>query len=170
MTARLLVQMMGRPGSGKTTVARALAPRIGAVVLDKDFIKAAVLRSGVPAKQAGPAAYEVYFALAEEVLAQGYSVILDTPVYWPVVEQRWQELCQRAGVRRVIAECVLGDAERVRRLAARQGLELQTADVEDFGAPAGLLLAGERIVVDTTGSLEESVGRALSCLEAGVFS
>ena len=42
----IVVQMHGEPGSGKSTLARALAPRIDALVLDKDIIKAALLRSG----------------------------------------------------------------------------------------------------------------------------
>ena len=44
---QVVVQMHGMPGSGKSTVARELGQRIAAVVLDKDVIKAALLRSGV---------------------------------------------------------------------------------------------------------------------------
>ncbi len=98
----LVIQMHGLPGSGKSAVARAVAPHLGAVVLDKDVIKAALLRAGVPEEQAGPSAYEVYFAQARELAGLGYDIVLDNPVFWPSVEERWHELCELTGSPRLL--------------------------------------------------------------------
>lgn len=43
----MLVIMAGLPGTGKSTVARAVAQRIGAVILDKDAIRAAMFPGAV---------------------------------------------------------------------------------------------------------------------------
>jgi len=165
----LVIQMHGLPGSGKSTIARALAPALGAIVLDKDVIKAALLRAGVSEKQSGPAAYEVYFAQAEDLVSLGHSVILDNPVYWPVVEQRWKDICSRVGAPRLIVECVIADtAERARRLESRHGLESQTRTPADVSTSPGYVLSGERIVLDTTRPVDELVHEALAYIQGGV--
>ena len=76
--------MHGEPGSGKSTVARAIGARLGAV-LDKDVIKAALLRSGIPEREVASGAYEVYFAQARAFVAAEHSVLLDNPVFWESV-------------------------------------------------------------------------------------
>ncbi len=174
MSARpggLVVQMHGEPGSGKSTVARAIAPYIGAVVLDKDVIKAALLRSGVPERQAGPAAYEVYFAQAEDLARLGHSVILDNPVFWPRVEQRWLELAAQVGSPPLLIECVCSDrAELERRLGSRDALESQPRTPLDLTRhPGSAATAFEpRLTLDTTRALSDLVEEALSFLRAGV--
>ena len=81
-----LLQMHGEPGSGKSTLARALGRSLGAVVMDKDIVHRALLRSDFRNPAAGAAAYAAHFAVAESVLRQNYSVILDNPVYYPAIE------------------------------------------------------------------------------------
>ena len=70
---QIVVQMHGEPGSGKSTVAQALGARLGAVVIDKDVIKASLLRVGIVEQQAAASAYEVFFAqaLAEHGIEAG---------------------------------------------------------------------------------------------------
>jgi predicted kinase len=165
----IVIQMHGLPGSGKSTLARAIAPRIGAIVLDKDVIKAALLRAGIPENKAGTAAYEVYFAQAQELVSLGHSVILDNPVYWPIVEQRWRDICELVAAPRLILECVLGDdEERARRLSTRHRLESQPATLQDVATSPGFELSGERIVLDTSRAVEELVEEALRYIQAGV--
>ena len=167
----LVVQMHGEPGSGKSTVARAIAPHIGAVVLDKDVTKAALLRSGVPEEQAGPAAYEVYFSQANDLVRLGHSVILDNPVFWPSVEQRWHALADVAGSPRLLIECVCADrAELERRLVTRDALESQPrAPIDLTRHPGSAATAFQpRLTLDTTGALPDLVEQALAYLRAGV--
>ncbi len=166
---QLVVQMHGEPGSGKSTVARALAPRIGAVVLDKDVIKAALLRAGIQEAQAAPAAYDVCFAQADDLLRLGHSVILDNPVFWPSVEERWLALCERASSPRVLVECVCADeTELQRRLATRDALESQRRSLLDLARHPGAAPTSfePRLVLDATRSLADLVDEALAYIDA----
>ena len=159
----IVVQMHGEPGSGKSTVARAIAPRIDAVVLDKDIIKSALLRVGADEALAASGAYEVYFELAGDLVRQGRSVILDNPVFWPSVERRWLALSAVAGSRPLLIECVCPDrGELVRRLATREGLESNPRELlalqQHPGAAATVF--EPRLTLDTTRGLTDLVGEA----------
>jgi predicted kinase len=171
MNKLMVVQMHGEPGSGKSTVARALAPRIGAIPLDKDVIKAALLRAGAPEALAAPAAYEVFFAQAHAFVAAGHSIILDNPVYWSTVEARWLELSRSVDCVPLMIECVCPDrAEIARRLATRDALESQPRDPLDLKKhPGSTPTAYEpRLTLDTTRPLDALVERAVAYVLAGV--
>lgn len=161
----VVVQMHGEPGSGKSTLASAIGWRLGAVVLDKDVIKAALLRSCVPEREAAAAAYEVYFAQGSALVEQGHSVVLDNPVFWPRVEQRWLELSALAASPNILIECVCRDrAELRRRLATRDALESQPREPLDLRSHPGSAPTKyePRLTLDTTRPLDELAGMALA--------
>ena len=60
--------MSGNPGSGRTTIARQVGVRYGAVVLHLDVVKTAVLEGGVDVDKSGRAAYAVLHALARDLV------------------------------------------------------------------------------------------------------
>lgn len=163
-----VVQMHGEPGSGKSTLARAIGSRIDALVLDKDVIKAALLRSGIAEQQAAAGAYGAYFSLAASFIDQGFSVILDNPVYWESVERGWRELAARAGSPPLLIECVLRDREElVRRLETRDGLESQRREPLDLRKhPGSIVIACERLTVDTSRPIEACVEEAVAYIAA----
>ncbi len=66
----MLVVVGGLPGTGKTTIARAVAARLSAVYLRIDVIEQAI-RSAMPGVRVGPAGYIVANALAASNLATG---------------------------------------------------------------------------------------------------
>jgi predicted kinase len=166
----LVVQMHGVPGSGKSTIARAIAPSLNAVVIDKDVIKAALLRVGIAEQQAASGAYEAYFDLASHMVRMGHSVILDNPVFWPRVEEKWITLASEAASSLLMIECVCGDvAELRRRLATRQALESQPREPLDLRRYDGTIeVSCDRLTIDTTRPIEECVAAALDYVRTGV--
>jgi len=82
------IQISGAPGSGKTTPARAIAPKIDAVIIDHDITKTALLDWDIPIDDAGLASYGVLDALSRDLLSQGRSVIFDSPCAYDDLLQR----------------------------------------------------------------------------------
>ncbi len=165
-----VLQMHGAPGSGKSTLARAIGARTGALALDKDVIKAALLDSGIDERAAAAGAYEAYFALAESIVAQGVSLVLDNPVYWPRVEAGWHAISRAAGVPPLLIECVCPDRDELRRrLATREARSSQPREPIDASALSGTIaVGGARLTLDTTRPLADLVADALAYIRAAV--
>jgi predicted kinase len=77
------VQMSGFPGSGKSTLSRLIANRTGAVHIDHDIVKSALLEAikdtSFNVKSAGEISYNIDWSLIEFHLSQGHNVIFDSP-------------------------------------------------------------------------------------------
>ena len=79
------IQMSGFPGSGKSTLARRIAEQTGAVIVDHDISKTAVIEASegmdIETKTLGRISYTVDWAFIDYYLSQGYDVIFDSHVY-----------------------------------------------------------------------------------------
>ena len=141
----------GLPGAGKTGIAVALARSIGAVHLRIDSIEQALRNSHV--NISGLEGYSVAYAVAEDNLRLGRTVIADSVN--PVEETRvaWREVARRAGNGYVEIEIVCSDqAEHQRRVESR------VADIAGHQLPTWQQVCDREyepwqagIVVDTAG-------------------
>ncbi|MFI5881595.1 AAA family ATPase [Streptomyces sp. NPDC051554] len=126
----VLVVIGGLPGTGKTTLSRLLAARIGAVHLRVDTIEQALVRSGLARHPVGPAGYVVGYALAEEHLRQGLTVIAESVNPLAVTRDSWRDVGARAGVPVVEVEVICSDpAEHRQRVTSR------SVDIPDLPLP-----------------------------------
>src|SRR5437762_6922931 len=84
--------MRGFPGTGKSTIARTIAAALHAPLIDRDILrqKAVNLFGNLP--QVGRFSYELMFALVEEQLRLGLSVIVDTPLTYRTTYEQAKEL------------------------------------------------------------------------------
>jgi uncharacterized protein len=163
----------GGPGTGKTTLARGLADRVGAAVISTDEVRRAMQNSGAIGGEAGvldaglysdanvAAVYGEVLRQARIQLAHGRSVILDGT---------WRDLRRRDQVRQLAIEthsaeielmCQTSTKTAARRVTARPADGLSDATPEIAAALAG---GGQQWPeahhVDTSRPLSESIGFA----------
>ena len=120
MARGFLIEFGGLPASGKSTLARRLADRTGAVLLRIDEIEAAMRRHNLTPDQTGITAYGVAHDIAASHLRRGFTVIADAVN--PVIEARdgWRDLADLSDARHAVIEIVCPDpAEHRRRVETR---------------------------------------------------
>lgn len=111
----MLIVLSGLPGVGKTTIARALAARIGAVHIRIDSIEEALGRSAASVEPMNDAGYVVGYAVAEDKLRLGLTVIADSVNPWPETRDAWAAAAARAGVGAAEVEIICSDRDEHRR-------------------------------------------------------
>ena len=112
-----LVILSGLPGVGKTTIARALGVALSAVHIRIDSIEQALRNAGLTVDEHG---YRVAYAVAEDNLRLGRTVIADCVNPWPLTRREWQAVASRAVARVISVELVCSDiAEHKRRVESR---------------------------------------------------
>jgi predicted kinase len=116
----MLIAFCGLPGTGKTTVARGLADRLQATYLRIDTIEDVLLTNEGAQLVARGAGYVVAYAVAEENLKLGRTVIADSVNPITITREAWRNVAKRAGVTSVDVFVMCSDrAQHQRRVEAR---------------------------------------------------
>ncbi|MDP3231371.1 MAG: AAA family ATPase [Myxococcales bacterium] len=118
----------GLPGTGKSTVAQAVARHLEAVHLSIDPVEDAMLGAGVRAT--GVAAYEVVRVMAEQNLRLDRAVVVDAVNDSEAARQTWRRAALDAGVPLRFVLLVMNDGA-----AHRRRLEGRTCRFENVPEP-----------------------------------
>lgn len=157
--------MSGFPGAGKSTVSKYIAKLTGAIIVDHDVLKSALLKSlevkGIESTIVGGLAYDVEWALIDSYLEQGHSVILDSPCLYEGMVEKGIKLSNKHGVKYKYIECYLNDMEEINaRLQTRKRMISQIEKVRsEVGFKKWLNgskkpLNSEYLIVDSSEPLE----------------
>ncbi len=125
-----LIMFKGFPGSGKSTLSRALSRQLHWPLIDKDDVKD-MLSELVP--DADGLAYDVMLNIVRRQLLQGLNVICDSPLTHLVTYEQAQHITQKTHADLAIVECFCSD-ERLwsERVNARKSYGLPSHHMIDW--------------------------------------
>ena len=121
----MLIVFAGLPGTGKSTIARALAAELDAVWVRVDSIEQAIRASGVVDGDLQDVGYRAAYAVAEDNLRLGRTVIGDSVNAWTLTRDAWRDVGLRTGVCVVEVETVCSDPSEHRRRIERARMRCQ---------------------------------------------
>ena len=180
----LVLAVMGRIASGKSTLAHALGAELGWEVYSSDYVRKKLAgfplyeRSGSAARKRLYSAtmtektYDRLLANAEAQLQKGHSVILDATFARAEQRERLAERFGKCGIAWRFLEAQANSAAIRQRLRAREAEpdEVSDARLEDFAMlirlyePPVELAAAQCVKVHTAGPLDQTVTKALQRL------
>ncbi|WJH39874.1 AAA family ATPase [Aliirhizobium terrae] len=166
----MLIILSGLPGSGKTTIGKALATRYGAVYIRVDEIEHVLRRDLSDGREIGAAGYVVAHVIASSNLKIANMVIADSVN--PVAESRagWREVAARLDLHSLDVEIICSDEEEHRRRVETRVLDidgLRPPTWEEVCSRNYLPWSGERLVLDTAVlSVEDCVERIEAAIDS----
>ena len=179
----LLLITVGLVGSGKTTLAGALARRLGLTVISSDVVRKTMagipltehrfgeMHSGIYSPAFSWRTYQRMYAQAKKILKSGDPVILDATFVRADGRLKAQKLAEEAGADFAVVECRLNEEETRRRLEQRlrepsvsdarwEVYEYQKKEFE----PVTEVPREKHFVVDTGKPLREQITRLIEKL------
>ncbi len=161
----MLIIFSGLPGTGKSTVASELAQRIGATWLRIDSIEQAMTDPSRNMRPVADEGYKVGYAVAEDNLRLGRTVIADSVNPIEITRRAWRDVADKAGTQSIEVEFICSD-----RSQHRNQVENREVKVSGLKLPSWQEVLDrnyepwdrDHIVIDTSGkSVEQSVEELL---------
>ncbi|MEF3301670.1 AAA family ATPase [Paenibacillus sp. GYB003] len=171
------LQMAGYPGSGKSTLARRIAKRTGAVVIDHDIVKSALVEGWegpIDSKAAGKLSYHIEWSLIDFHLSQGHSVILDSPCLYTELVRNGTALASKHKARYKYVECYANDADVINeRLRTRERKPTQIQEIPSMESFLKLVDGSQKpagvdcLVVDSTKPPDSYIDEVIEYIRRG---
>ncbi|MBI4605338.1 MAG: AAA family ATPase [Planctomycetes bacterium] len=177
----LLIVVEGLSGTGKSTLAKLLADRLGAPLLRSDDVRKEI--AGVPHEEREstvlpPECYSELFtrytydemaAKARRLLVKGATVIFDATFPRKELREKARKLARACGARLVQLECRVAPEEAARRMTLRAARGADVSDATAAIQPAQAAAyeppePGEAVPLETSAPPEEVLGAALAVL------
>ncbi|HEY3060595.1 MAG TPA: AAA family ATPase [Chloroflexota bacterium] len=183
-----LVVCMGLPASGKSTLALALAGRLGLIHVSSDVTRKRLVglhptaralegfERGLYSRAMSRRTYAAMKRSAARCLRRGHSVVLDATYGQPAQRAAIAALARRTGAQLTVLVCRADENTIKARLAARASdrtatsdarLELWPALQAAFIEPSELRSA---LNVDTTGDLDRTIAQVLAAIRSSVLA
>jgi predicted kinase len=126
----VLIIFGGLPATGKTMIARELARQIGAMHLRIDSIEQALRDSGAVPEPLNDVGYRIGYAIAEDNLRIGRTVVADSVNPLACTRDAWVEVANRARVNAFEIEVQCSDLNQHRRR-----VETRSSDISALRLP-----------------------------------
>ena len=164
-TLSTFIVMRGYPGTGKSTVARAIATSLHAPLIDRDIIRQMAVDIFGDLPRVGHFSYELMFALTREQLRLGLSVVVDTPLTYHTTYEQSKELAREFHTPMLVVHCVCPPEVQKRRLEGRKGKvsEFQITSWEEWEQwkPRFEDFDDGGCVIDTSNPLDDSLAKVM---------
>jgi predicted kinase len=166
----MLIVFSGLPGVGKTVIARELARQISAVYLRIDSIEQALRHASSTFEPLNDAGYCVAYAIAEDNLRLGRTVVADSVNPISITRDAWLDVAKRTGLPAAEIEIQCSDPNEHRRR-----IEARLPDIPGLRLPTWQEVISreyqpwnrQHIVVDTSASsVEQNVNRIREVLSS----
>lgn len=164
----MLIIFSGLPGSGKSTIAQALAKQLNAFYLRIDTIEQAILKAEEDDCKMGPAGYFVAYSLARDNLQLGATVITDSVNPLALTRDAYREIALSARTSFLEIEIICSD-----EIEHRKRVETRVSEVEGLTLPDWKYVTNltyepwhrEHLILDTCNlSSDECVSRIIDVL------
>jgi len=125
-----LIVFSGLPGTGKTTISKRLAVKLGATYIRIDSIEQAIKKSSLEPDDIGDAGYLVAYSLAEDNLTKGQSVISDSVNPNMVIRDKWVSVSKETNAKILEIEIICSNKD-----IHKQRIENRTPDIQNHNLP-----------------------------------
>src|SRR3989338_7305671 len=119
----MLIVVCGLPGTGKTTISKALSQRIGATLLRTDIIRKEMLSENAYTEKERDAVYENMLVIAGDKLQNGEGCVLDGTFYKKSLRDGAERVAEKNKSEFHIVECLLHEDVVKTRINTRKGDE-----------------------------------------------